>query len=682
MADIFISYASEDRDKVKPLAKALETQGWTVFWDFTIPVGKTWRQVITGALDDAKCAVVVWSSTSINSEWVHEEAEEAQERHILVPAMIDKVKPPLGFRRMQAARLMNWTGNSNHPEFEKLLKSIEAILGPSPLKVREEQKHRAVKKESKPSKPEPDAIKPSEPRKKSNALKFGVIAGVIILLITGVWLYYNNQGEQHKKDARIKLEKFYEQIEELERSVAKADNQEKLKGLYRRRDKLSDQIAAFSEQSTRIGLQSQLDQLQDRLRQLDVQLTKREKELNAGQKGKIFVASTPDNATIKILNIDEPFQQGIELDPGKYHLQVSSEGYEPQDRRIELGPGETSRIILTLKKIPSKVGKLFVETVPKDATVKILNIRPKFSQGMELEPGYYHVEVSAQGYKTERRYIDLEAGNEEPFRFELTKIKAAEPISPQKTITNSIGMKFVLIPAGSFTMGRQLSQEEVAKRYGGEAKWFKDEHPPHPVKITKPFYLQTTEISQGHWKWVMGDNPSYFKDCGDDCPVEQVSWDDAQKFIRKLNHIEGTNKYRLPTEAEWEYACRAGTTTPFFTGECISTDQANYNGSSPGENCPKGQYRRKTVKVGSFQPNAWGLYDMHGNVREWCQDWFGDYPSDSVADPKGPGSGQYRVFRGGSWNYGARLIRSAERGYSLPGHRNDSRNGFRVTRDF
>jgi formylglycine-generating enzyme required for sulfatase activity len=124
----------------------------------------------------------------------------------------------------------------------------------------------------------------------------------------------------------------------------------------------------------------------------------------------------------------------------------------------------------------------------------------------------------------------------------------------------------------------------------------------------------------------MGDNPSRFKYCGDDCPAESVSWEDAQEFISKLNQMEGINKYRLPTEAEWEYACRAETKTQFFNGDCISIDQANYDGSNLGKNCPKGEYRGKTIKAGSFQPNAWGLYDMHGNVSEWVQDWYGIIP--------------------------------------------------------
>jgi len=159
----------------------------------------------------------------------------------------------------------------------------------------------------------------------------------------------------------------------------------------------------------------------------------------------------------------------------------------------------------------------------------------------------------------------------------------------KKEFTNSIGMKFVLIPAGEFMMG---SPESEAERGSHETR--------HKVRITKAFYMQTTEVTQAQWKAVMGSNPSYFKN--DNLPVEQVRWHDIQEFIRKLNRKEGVT-YCLPTEAEWEYACRAGTTTPFHFGSTITTSQVNYNANFPYGNAPKGVYRRKTTPVGSFNSN-------------------------------------------------------------------------------
>ncbi len=238
----------------------------------------------------------------------------------------------------------------------------------------------------------------------------------------------------------------------------------------------------------------------------------------------------------------------------------------------------------------------------------------------------------------------------------------------KKPITNSIGMKFVYIPPGTFMMG---SPENEPGRNKDETL--------HIVTLTKGFYMQTTEVTQGQWKIIMGNNPSEFKNCGDNCPVEQVSWNDTQVFIQKLNQKEGTNRYRLPTEAEWEYTARAGTTTPFAFGACLSTDQANHDGD-PLEGCSKGTYRAKTVSVGSFSPNAWGLYDMQGNVYELCQDWYDkDYPSGSVTDPSGSSSGLSRVLRGGSWGHDARRCRSAIRSYYLPGYGSNF-IGFRLVR--
>ncbi|MDR1920313.1 MAG: formylglycine-generating enzyme family protein [Candidatus Adiutrix sp.] len=228
--------------------------------------------------------------------------------------------------------------------------------------------------------------------------------------------------------------------------------------------------------------------------------------------------------------------------------------------------------------------------------------------------------------------------------------------------TNSIGMEFVLIPAGSFTMGADKNFEKADD----------DETPAHRVTISKPFYLGKYEVTQSQWAAVMGDNPSRFK--GQSNPVERVSWDDVQVFIKKLNQKEGGNKYRLPTEAEWEYAARAGTTSAYSFGD------------DAGELGRYAWYRDNsgdtTHPVGQKEPNGWGLYDMHGNVWEWVRDWHDKnyYAASPATDPRGPSSGSFRVNRGGAWfNYTyAGHCRSAYRYRSSPDSRHDGL-GFRLT---
>jgi formylglycine-generating enzyme required for sulfatase activity len=227
-----------------------------------------------------------------------------------------------------------------------------------------------------------------------------------------------------------------------------------------------------------------------------------------------------------------------------------------------------------------------------------------------------------------------------------------------------VSLELVWIPADTFTMGSP----------SGEANRGNDETQ-HRVKLTKGFWMGKYEVTQEQWQAVMGSNPSHFK--GSKNPVEQVSWDDCQSYIQQLNRkVQGVG-FRLPTEAEWEYACRAGTTTAFHYGNDLDASLANFDGNYPYGNGRKGEYRRKTVPVGSFKPNAFGLYDMHGNVWEWCQDWYGAYPSGAVTDPAGPGAGSSRVLRGGSWNNNARNCRSANRNNNDPGNRNNN-IGFRV----
>mgnify|MGYP001027866606 CR=1 FL=1 len=186
------------------------------------------------------------------------------------------------------------------------------------------------------------------------------------------------------------------------------------------------------------------------------------------------------------------------------------------------------------------------------------------------------------------------------------------------------------------------------------------EGPQHSVDVPE-FFMGKYVVTQAQWQAVMGNNPSRFK--GASRPVEKVSWNDATAFCQKLSQITG-KKYSLPSESQWEYACRAGTTTPFYFGETITPELVNYDGSYTYADAPKGIYRKETTDVGIFPPNAFGLYDMHGNVWEWCQDvWHDDYngaPTDGSAWETG-GNSSRRVCRGGSWYFNPRWCRSADR---------------------
>ena len=359
--EIFISYSSSDRNKAKLLAEVLQAQAYSVWWDRKIPPGKTFDEVIEEKLETAQCVLVLWSEHSVRSKWVKEEASEGDKRGILIPVLIDDILPPFGFRRIQAAKLVDWDGASSHPEFETLLESVAEKLG--------------------------------------------------------------------------------------QKSVT-----------------------------------------------------------------------------------EKPKKQKAKVEP--------------------------------------------------------------------------------------------------------------------ETITNSIGMQFKLIPAGTFKMGSED---------------FDRSKPMHTVKIRKTFYLSIYSVTQQEWNAIMGGNPSTFN--GSDLPVEMVSWNEVQEFIRKLNERESSVKYRLPSEAEWEYAARAGTTTRYSFGDDESDlgDYAWYNENSAG----------KTHPVGQKKSNPWGLYDMHGNVYEWVQDeWHDSYdgaPSDGSAWEGGDGT--FRVFRGGSWSNFARYCRSAYCSINDPGYR-------------
>lgn len=244
-----------------------------------------------------------------------------------------------------------------------------------------------------------------------------------------------------------------------------------------------------------------------------------------------------------------------------------------------------------------------------------------------------------------------------------------------KTFRNSIGMEFMLIPAGSFMMG----SPENEKGRDGEGREMQ-----HKVILTKPVYMQVTEVTVEQWESIMGRRLIGWRRGAKNHPITRVSWKDSQKFIKKLN-ARGEGVYRLPTEAEWEYACRAGTKTAFSWGETIDCDKAIYGNKKKTGNCleyfqtlkiPPG----KPAPVKTFSPNPWGLFDMHGNVWEWCQDRYGDYDKGRIKDPIGPQKGGSRVRRGGSWFSKEYGLRSANRAWAHPSNRTDI-TGFRLVRE-
>ena len=240
----------------------------------------------------------------------------------------------------------------------------------------------------------------------------------------------------------------------------------------------------------------------------------------------------------------------------------------------------------------------------------------------------------------------------------LRTASAKGPAAAPAETTNSIDMKFVRIQPGTFMMG---SPQDEAGREKNEVR--------HKVTLTRAFMIQTTPVTQKQWKSLMDRNTSIFQ--GEDLPVERVTWAEAEAFCEKLSTKEGKH-YRLPTEAEWEYACRAGTTTAYYAGNNeAALGEAGWYGANSEE---------KTHPVGQKKPNAWGLYDMHGNVSQWCQDRHGDYPAGNASDPKGPADGSSRILRGGCWAESAKECRCARRSWNGPDIRQPY-YGFRVCLD-
>jgi len=285
------------------------------------------------------------------------------------------------------------------------------------------------------------------------------------------------------------------------------------------------------------------------------------------------------------------------------------------------------------------------------------------------EPGDSASEPRREGSRRSARKVDLGKVLDEV-------LVSAPAASGPKTLTNSLGMTFVLVPAGKFMMGSPA--DEPGRRA--------NEGPAHEVVIGNAFYLGIHPVTQSAYLAVIGKNPSRFHAAeggGPDYPVESVSWTDAIAFCQRLSdrpeERAARRRYRLPTEAEWEYASRAGGSTPFAFGNSFDSRQGNFDSAYPYGSAEPAAKIGRTSPVTNYPASAWGLHDMHGNVWEWCSDWYGEayYATFPLRDPPGPIDGKFRVLRGGSWKNQGIACRAAYRNALAP-HQRDSATGFRV----
>ena len=368
----------------------------------------------------------------------------------------------------------------------------------------------------------------------------------------------------------------------------------------------------------------------------------------------------------------------VYMPQGNRQLKVKHTNYAPvmvtfDDYGVEkLESNRTYELIITASggtQVAQKQ-RLTIRYSPSSATVLVDNKMVKGTNGVAqttLPVGQHSYIVACDGYESEEGMVKLKASAPSNLQITLSKEAVATQQSSvtqptvaqqpvvQPTVTNSdnisipvkdgISIDMVRVEAGTFTMGATAEMKEPYD-------W---EKPTHRVTLTNDYYIGKYEVTQALWQAVMGSNPSYFK--GNNLPVEQVSWDDCQKFISKLNRITGKT-FRLPTEAEWEYAARGGKKSRGYqySGSSNLSDVAWYSGDV-------------THAVGTKQPNELGIYDMSGNVWEWCQDWYGAYSSSSLVNPTGANSGSDRVFRGGCWNFNAGYCRSSFRNFIAPDYR-------------
>lgn len=586
MNDIFISYSSKDREWVARLAKALEAQGYEVWWDPEILPGQHYQDVIQKALHGAKNVVAVWTADSVQSDYVKAECLWAFTKRNLISVLGKDAEIPTPFNAIQAADLRKWKGSADDPQFQRLLRGIRfAQTGEIP--------------------PQPKVERPA-PKSRLGV----VLAGVAAVAVAGAGVYWQQNGGFAGENPPAIAEPAKPASAPVEPKPA-----------------VTPPVA----------------------------------KPEAPKSYQLTVKTTPENAAITVDG--NAYEAGKQWKPGTYTVKAVAEGYQPVEQTVTL-KDQDAQISLTLEAIRYA---LTINTKPVTAKIS-LSGGLGYSPGMLLQPGDYVVKVEADGYQPQEKAFTIATGDE-TLNVEL------------KPDHSEYEPEMVSIPAGTFSMGCDGKRDDV------EGGCDDGEKPAHKVTL-KAFKLAKTETTVGQYmacvdasgcpppEWKDKDAPDYYKSLGNgltdqNYPIVGVSWDNANAYAKWLSKETGKN-YRLPSEAEWEYAARGGSDTAYPWGNAIGEGNANCNSAC-------GDKFNYTSPVSSFAANGYGLHDMNGNVWEWVQDrWHGDYkgaPVDGSVWESGDSAS--RVLRGGSWNYDAQSVRSADRGDSTPGDRNGN-SGFRL----
>jgi formylglycine-generating enzyme required for sulfatase activity len=712
--DVFVSHSSKDKPAADAVCAVLEAQGircWVAPRDI-IP-GRDWGESIVEAIKGARVMVLIFSANANNSEHIKREVERAANWRIpIIPLRIEDVVPTASLEYFLSTP--HWLDAFTPPlenHLQHLAQVVRQILGVAPAET------------SFVPAPLVGAIAPEKtgaqkaPPVRSGRFKpawLVAAAAFALLLGLGGWYFGMYRPELQRSAAAVAGQAQREVLGWVSGLPLMASDNE---------------IAAVSEKVELYVKTAPAERAAEVLTALEKHrsqiLAERERVRLANARGGLIIRTDPPGAEVRVggFAVEKGPQVTLkEVKIGKYGVTVIAPGYEDfradvdvkendfaelratlvrstGTLQIESAPpglayglqGETPERLERSGRTPAKLADLptgsYRVTVQRDgwpqpvvetavverqkttlisaeiaAGTLIITSDPAgaviLQNGKEVAhtpwrsesvPGDYAFEIRLKGYEVASISGTLAAKNELRLNAALEKQVLSGPSQGQAWTVPKLNLEMAYIWPGTFTMGSPVS--EII---------YKEEHPQTQVTLTRGYWLGKTEVSQAQWEALMGSNPSGFKEA--DRPVETVSWDDVMGFCRKLTERErwagrlpGGYEYTLPTEAQWEYACRAGTTGP-YGGDGNLDDMGWYYGNS-------GQ---TTHRVGQKQANAWGLYDMHGNVSEWCLDWFVYYPGGSVRDPTGPSSGLFRVCRGGSWGSFNILCRSAFRGPADP----------------